>query len=49
MADPFAHNSHGLTAREYLYYVERYTGEQNLEIDDMLHSKKYSRQLDLQH
>ncbi|RCH95406.1 hypothetical protein CU098_009650 [Rhizopus stolonifer] len=42
MADPFARNSHGLTAREYLYYVERYTGEQNIEIEDMLHKKEDS-------
>ncbi|CEJ03227.1 hypothetical protein RMCBS344292_17215 [Rhizopus microsporus] len=42
MADPFARNSHGLTAREYLYYVERYTGEQNLEIEDMLYKKEAS-------
>ncbi|KAI9266045.1 P-loop containing nucleoside triphosphate hydrolase protein [Sporodiniella umbellata] len=42
LADPFARNSHGLSAREYLYYVERYTGEQNLEIEEMLYKKEAS-------
>lgn len=39
LADPLVRNSHGLTPREYLYYVERFTGEQNTEIEEMLHSK----------
>ncbi|CDS08469.1 hypothetical protein LRAMOSA09831 [Lichtheimia ramosa] len=42
MADPLARNSHGLTPREYLYYVERFTGEHNLEIDGLLRSKEKS-------
>lgn len=42
MADPLARNSHGLTPREYLYYVERFTGEQNIEIDGLLRSKERS-------
>lgn len=41
MADPLVRNSHGLTPREYLYYVERFTGEQNTEIEKMLHGKIY--------
>lgn len=39
LADPLVRNSHGLTPREYLYYVERFTGEQNLEIEKLLHGK----------
>ncbi|KAI9471956.1 MAG: P-loop containing nucleoside triphosphate hydrolase protein [Benjaminiella poitrasii] len=39
-ADPLVRNSNGLTPREYLYYVERFTGEQNVEIEDMLHKKE---------
>lgn len=39
LADPLVRNSHGLTPREYLYYVERFTGEQNTEIEEMLHRK----------
>ncbi|CAO3629785.1 unnamed protein product [Mucor hiemalis] len=42
MADPLVRNSHGLTPREYLYYVERFTGEQNTEIEKMLHEKENS-------
>ncbi|KAI8972019.1 P-loop containing nucleoside triphosphate hydrolase protein [Mycotypha africana] len=42
VADPLARNSHGLTPREYLYYVERFTGEQNTEIEEMLHAKELS-------
>ncbi|KAI8990078.1 P-loop containing nucleoside triphosphate hydrolase protein [Pilobolus umbonatus] len=42
LADPLARNSHGLTPREYLYYVERFTGEQNTEIEGMLHTKEMS-------
>ena len=38
LADPLARNSNGLTPREYLYYVERFTGEQNTEIEELLHS-----------
>lgn len=38
LADPLVRNSHGLTPREYLYYVERFTGEQNTEIEELLHS-----------
>ncbi|KAI8640673.1 P-loop containing nucleoside triphosphate hydrolase protein [Parasitella parasitica] len=41
-ADPLVRNSHGLTPREYLYYVERFTGEQNTEIEEMLHKKETS-------
>lgn len=41
MADPLVRNSHGLTPREYLYYVERFTGEQNTEIEKMLHGMIY--------
>ncbi|KAI7855043.1 P-loop containing nucleoside triphosphate hydrolase protein [Circinella umbellata] len=40
MADPVVRNSHGLTPREYLYYVERFTGEQNIEIETMLRDKE---------
>lgn len=39
LADPLVRNSHGLTPREYLYYVERFTGEQNTEIEKLLHGK----------
>ncbi|KAI9344722.1 P-loop containing nucleoside triphosphate hydrolase protein [Pilaira anomala] len=42
LADPLVRNSHGLTPREYLYYVERFTGEQNLEIEKLLHDKENS-------
>ncbi|CAO0791848.1 unnamed protein product [Mucor circinelloides] len=42
LADPLVRNSHGLTPREYLYYVERFTGEQNTEIEEMLHKKETS-------
>ncbi|KAI9258740.1 P-loop containing nucleoside triphosphate hydrolase protein [Phascolomyces articulosus] len=42
MADPVVRNSHGLTPREYLYYVERFTGEQNIEIETMLRDKEKS-------
>ncbi|KAI9273410.1 P-loop containing nucleoside triphosphate hydrolase protein [Helicostylum pulchrum] len=42
LADPLVRNSHGLTPREYLYYVERFTGEQNLEIEELLHDKENS-------
>lgn len=40
MADPLVRNSHGLTPREYLYYVERFTGEQNIEIEKLLREKE---------
>ncbi|KAI8882482.1 hypothetical protein K501DRAFT_221194 [Backusella circina FSU 941] len=40
LADPLVRNSHGLTPREYLYYVERFTGEQNIEIEEMLRQKE---------
>jgi ATP-dependent Clp protease ATP-binding subunit ClpB len=36
MADPTARTAHGLTPREYLYYVERFTGEKNLKIETAL-------------
>lgn len=39
MADPLVRNSNGLTPREYLYHVERFTGEHNSEIDIMLRGK----------
>ncbi|KAG2196745.1 hypothetical protein INT47_009636 [Mucor saturninus] len=42
LADPLVRNSHGLTPREYLYYVERFTGEQNTEIEKLLHDKESS-------
>lgn len=42
MADPLVRNAHGLTPREYLYYVERFTGEQNMEIEGMLRAKEQS-------
>ncbi|OBZ86031.1 Caseinolytic peptidase B [Choanephora cucurbitarum] len=42
LADPLARNSNGLTPREYLYYVERFTGEQNTEIEELLHKKETS-------
>ncbi|KAI8144658.1 P-loop containing nucleoside triphosphate hydrolase protein [Fennellomyces sp. T-0311] len=42
MADPLVRNSHGLTPREYLYYVERFTGEQNIEIEGLLRGKEKS-------
>ncbi|KAL1929425.1 hypothetical protein VTP01DRAFT_1563 [Rhizomucor pusillus] len=42
MADPLKRNSHGLTPREYLYYVERFTGEQNIEIEGLLRAKEKS-------
>ncbi|KAF7720848.1 hypothetical protein EC973_005907 [Apophysomyces ossiformis] len=42
MADPLVRNSHGLTPREYLYYVERFTGEQNIEIEELLRVKEKS-------
>ncbi|KAI8369415.1 P-loop containing nucleoside triphosphate hydrolase protein [Radiomyces spectabilis] len=42
MADPLTRNSHGLTPREYLYYVERFTGEHNIEIENMLRAKEAS-------
>ncbi|RCH87916.1 hypothetical protein CU098_008071, partial [Rhizopus stolonifer] len=42
LADPLVRNSNGLTPREYLYYVERFTGEQNTSIEEMLHQKETS-------
>jgi ATP-dependent Clp protease ATP-binding subunit ClpB len=36
MADPTARTAQGLTPREYLYYVERFTGEKNLKIESAL-------------
>ncbi|CAO3638696.1 unnamed protein product [Cunninghamella blakesleeana] len=42
LADPLVINSNGLTPREYLYHVERFTGEHNVEIDTMLKSKEQS-------
>ncbi|KAI8343047.1 P-loop containing nucleoside triphosphate hydrolase protein [Chlamydoabsidia padenii] len=42
MADPLVRNSNGLTPREYLYHVERFTGEHNSEIDVMLRGKEQS-------
>jgi hypothetical protein len=36
MADPTARTSQGLTPREYLYYVERFTGEKNMKIESAL-------------
>ncbi|KAI7906797.1 P-loop containing nucleoside triphosphate hydrolase protein [Cokeromyces recurvatus] len=42
LADPLVRNSNGLTPREYLYYVERFTGEQNIKIEDLLHKKELS-------
>ncbi|KAI8092707.1 P-loop containing nucleoside triphosphate hydrolase protein [Halteromyces radiatus] len=46
MADPLVRNSNGLTPREYLYHVERFTGESNIEIDDMLRAKEQSFAVD---
>ncbi|KAI9303547.1 P-loop containing nucleoside triphosphate hydrolase protein [Cunninghamella echinulata] len=42
LADPLVINSNGLTPREYLYHVERFTGEHNVEIDSMLKAKEQS-------
>lgn len=39
MADPTARTAQGLTPREYLYYVERFTGEKNLKIESALRGK----------
>lgn len=36
LADPTARTSQGLTPREYLYYVERFTGEKNMKIESAL-------------
>ncbi|KAG2172336.1 hypothetical protein INT43_004878 [Umbelopsis isabellina] len=46
MADPTARTAHGLTPREYLYYVERFTGEKNLKIETALRAKEKSYPVD---
>ncbi|CAO3679138.1 unnamed protein product [Umbelopsis vinacea] len=46
MADPTARTAQGLTPREYLYYVERFTGEKNLKIESALRAKEASYPVD---
>ncbi|KAL0090942.1 caseinolytic peptidase B protein [Phycomyces blakesleeanus] len=46
LADPLISNSSGLTPREYLYHVQRYTGEDNEEIEYMLREKEASYSVD---
>ncbi|CAO3671542.1 unnamed protein product [Umbelopsis ramanniana] len=46
LADPTARTSQGLTPREYLYYVERFTGEKNIKIESALRAKERSYPVD---
>ncbi|KAI7865338.1 P-loop containing nucleoside triphosphate hydrolase protein [Spinellus fusiger] len=42
MANPLMRNERGLTPRDYLYYVQRFTGERNVDIEKLLHERENS-------
>ncbi|KAI8064482.1 P-loop containing nucleoside triphosphate hydrolase protein [Gongronella butleri] len=48
LANPLARNSNGFTPREYMYYVERFTGVHHHDIDELLKAKEKSFDADME-